>query len=268
MNQFKASDLDKFIHKYHESIYDKHSRVTIIYSVVLALLWYRYQSEDLESEMTLKAIEEYLNSSKLLGYLEWDNLRMRDIIVKKTHDNGDIFYNNSNCAYSLRSVFGNKYKQYFLEYIEQNKIIENLDYVKVKYSHDDFIKLTESIQQELKNDKPEIALSNLHTLIFKMIRMLCEKHELDYEKNETLDALFGKYRNHLNNKNLINSKMTNKILKSSVDILKEYNYVRNNQSSAHPNELLNYHESDFICENISSFMKFIRFLEENLEHKS
>jgi hypothetical protein len=55
--------------------------------------------------------------------------------------------------------------------------------------------------------------------------------------------------------------MTERILKSSISILESFNDVRNYQSFAHDNPILNYHESVLIFNNVSSAIKFIEAIE-------
>lgn len=61
---------------------------------------------------------------------------------------------------------------------------------------------------------------------------------------------------------IIESGMTEKILKSSIGILEKFNHVRNNQSLAHANDLLNYNESLLIFKTVSSTIEFIESIEE------
>ena len=57
--------------------------------------------------------------------------------------------------------------------------------------------------------------------------------------------------------------MTERILKSSISILEAFNDVRNNQSFAHDNPILNYNESILIFNNVSSVIKFIESIEKD-----
>ena len=63
--------------------------------------------------------------------------------------------------------------------------------------------------------------------------------------------------------------MTELILKTLISVLDSFNKVRNDQSLAHDNNILNYHESMLIFNNIANTIHFIQFLEENiLENKN
>jgi len=95
----------------------------------------------------------------------------------------------------------------------------------------------------------------------KYVRHLCDKHGIGYDNNKPLHSLFGEYVKHLTAKDLIKSGMTERILKSSISILEAFNDVRNNQSFAHDNPILNYDESILIFNNVSSSIKFIEAIE-------
>jgi hypothetical protein len=58
--------------------------------------------------------------------------------------------------------------------------------------------------------------------------------------------------------------MTERILKSSIAVLEAFNNVRNNQSFAHDNPLLNYNESILILNNVSNTIKFIESVEKDI----
>ena len=95
----------------------------------------------------------------------------------------------------------------------------------------------------------------------KYIRRLCNKHNIKYDKDKPLHSLFGEYVKYLKNKGIIESQMTERILKSSISILEAFNQVRNNQSFAHDNIILNHNESMLIFKNISSIIEFIKSIE-------
>ena len=67
---------------------------------------------------------------------------------------------------------------------------------------------------------------------------------------------------HLKQEDKIESQMSERILKSSISILESFNNVRNNQSFAHDNPVLNYNESILIFNNVSSSIRFIESIEE------
>ena len=60
---------------------------------------------------------------------------------------------------------------------------------------------------------------------------------------------------------LIESDMTDRILKSTISTMEAFNQVRNNASLAHDNATLNYEESLFIFNHVCSVVRFIRALD-------
>ena len=154
------------------------------------------------------------------------------------------------------------------ERLKQGSIIENIDAIQ-SYSDDkDFSVLAKSIRESIENNEPQVGLDRLHTFIVKYTRSLCDKHGISYDRNKPLHSLFGEYVKYLRQNNLIESQMTERILKSSISILESFNDVRNNKSLAHDNPILNYHESTLIFNNVSSLIKFIEAIEtEKLEDR-
>lgn len=139
--------------------------------------------------------------------------------------------------------------------------VESLDSLIPNSDDEDFSKLSKSIKESIEKNEPESALDRLHTFIVKYIRELCTRHEIEFEQNYPLHSLFGSYVKHLINENLIESEMTVRILKSSISVLQAFNDVRNNQSFAHDNPILNYNESILIFNDVSNVIKFIESIE-------
>lgn len=134
--------------------------------------------------------------------------------------------------------------------------IENIDNDKVLYL------LLEEIKNSKDKENPEIILDRLHTLTTKYIRKLSEKYNIETEW-KSLNALFWLYIKELEKKWIIESDITLLIVKSNIWILEKFNYIRNNKSLAHDNDILNSNESIFIINNIINLLHFIEKLENN-----
>jgi hypothetical protein len=147
------------------------------------------------------------------------------------------------------------------ERLKQDSPIEDLEAIKPIADDKDFSLLTKSIKESIYQNEPEAALDRLHTFVVKYVRHLCDKHQISYDKNKPLHSLFGEYVKYLRQNNLIESQMTERILKSSISILEAFNGVRNNQSFAHDNPILNYGESILIFNNVTSAIKFLQSIE-------
>jgi hypothetical protein len=145
--------------------------------------------------------------------------------------------------------------------LKQDSIVENIDAIQ-PYSNDkEFSVLAKSIRESIQNNEPEVALDRLHTYVVKYTRKLCDKYGISYDREKALHSLFGEYVNYLRQNRFIESQMTEKILKHSTKILDDFNHVRNHQSLAHDNPLLNYHESVLIFNNVSNAIEFIEAIE-------
>jgi hypothetical protein len=186
-----------------------------------------------------KSIVELLNYSKEIGYS-----------YNKPEDTLEECYK---IGYRLRDESG----------------IAEIDALKPIEDTRDYKLLSDSIKDHLLKNQPEAGLDRLHTYIVGYIRSLCNKHQIKYEKKESLNAIFGKYVKALTKNNIIESEMTIRILKFSISILDSFNHVRNNKSFAHDNDsIINHAESILIFNNINTLIKFIQGIEEHIDNEN
>jgi hypothetical protein len=134
-------------------------------------------------------------------------------------------------------------------------------------SDKDFEFLAQSIKESIDKNQPEQALDRLHTFVIKYLRELCSRHRIAFDKETPLHSLFGLYVKFLNNNSLIESLMSERILKSSISVLDAFNDVRNNQSFAHDNPILNKNEAVLIFNDISNMLRFIESIERKITEK-
>lgn len=142
--------------------------------------------------------------------------------------------------------------------------IENAESFNTETDDKDFNLLAKSIRESILKNEPEVAIDRLHTFSTKYIRQLCENHGLQVDKSKPLHSLFGEYLKFIRTNNLIEADMTERILKSTISVLDAFNSVRNNQSFAHDNPILNYDESSLIFNHISASIRFIERIEEQI----
>lgn len=180
----------------------------------------------------LKAESNYM-VAKLLGEL----LRYW---LSKAQD-GEIDY------YSQEEV----YKEILAisERLTHDTAIEQVDAIQATSNDKDFNLLAKSIRESIEKNEPEGALDRLHTFTVKFIRELCGKHKISYDKDDSLNSIFGKYVKHLTTNKIIDSIMAERILRFSIHVLEAFNDIRNNKSFAHDNPVLNYSESVLIFNN-------------------
>jgi len=147
------------------------------------------------------------------------------------------------------------------ERLKQESIVEHINAIQPNVDDKDFKLLAKSIRESIEKNEPEAALDRLHTFTFRYLRELCEKHQVIFDKSDSLNAIFGKYVKFIVENKHIESVMAEKILKYSINVLDAFNDIRNNKSLAHDNPLLNYHESVLIFNNVSNTIKFIESIE-------
>jgi hypothetical protein len=126
--------------------------------------------------------------------------------------------------------------------------------------------LAETIRSAIEQHKPESGLDRLHTYVTKRIRGLCEEQGINVSNDKPLHSLIGEYIKSLRRDGLVESEMTDLILKSSISIMDRFNDVRNNWSLAHDNPLLSKHESLLILNYMTNFLNFVSAIEQ--ERKS
>ena len=144
----------------------------------------------------------------------------------------------------------------------KSEMSEHIDAIETNIGDINFQKLKRIITELIEQNKPDEAIDRLHTYLVMYLRKLLSKYGIVQNQNMALHSLLGSYKNKLMHNRVIESGMTEEILKSSITILEKYNHVRNNQSLAHANELLNYNESLLIFKVVSSTIEFIESIEE------
>ena len=145
--------------------------------------------------------------------------------------------------------------------LKEGGIVEQLDALQPNNDDKDFRLIAKSIRDSIEKNEPEVALDRLHTFTVKYLRQLCDDHQILYDKAESLNAIFGKYVRYLSENGLIDSPMSDKILRYSINVIEAFNDIRNNRSLAHDNPILNYEESILIFNNLSNSIKFIQSIE-------
>ena len=79
---------------------------------------------------------------------------------------------------------------------------------------------------------------------------------------ETLNARAGRYFNPLRRSGQIRP-ISQKIMKSTVETFELYNGIRNNESLAHDNSLVESNEARFIFDTVVSMLRFLKTIEGN-----
>jgi len=120
--------------------------------------------------------------------------------------------------------------------------------------------LVSSIERDIAANKPAAALDRLHTYTMKKFGHLLDGHSIIWSRDEPLHSRVGKYVRVLEQSHQLTD-MTKQIIKNSIGIFEKFNFVRNNRSLAHDNELSHNAEARFIYDSITAILRFIKSVE-------
>lgn len=130
-----------------------------------------------------------------------------------------------------------------------------------------FETLAKAVREAIEKNEPETGLDRLHTFLVKYFRNLVLSYGETTNKDTPLHSLLGKYIKLIKAKGLIDSEITERILKSSISVLEALSKIRNDHSFAHDNSVLNYSESLLIFNHVCSSVRFIETLEKQKPKK-
>lgn len=139
----------------------------------------------------------------------------------------------------------------------QSAPVSDTRVIAVLSRREEFDRLAKGVLDSINKNDPESGLDRLHTFTITFLRSLCQKHGITIDRDEPLHSLVGKYVKKLKELDLIESQMTERILKSSISVLEYFNDVRNNKSLAHANPVLNRAESLLIFQHVTSLITFM-----------
>ena len=108
-------------------------------------------------------------------------------------------------------------------------------------------------------------LDRLHTFATEYLREICSKHEIattnDKGQNYPLHNLSGGLQKFYRESGLVESEFSLVALRNSIDLFSKYNDIRNDQSFAHPNEVLNKVEATYVVQIMANTLTLIEQIE-------
>jgi hypothetical protein len=130
-----------------------------------------------------------------------------------------------------------------------------------RFSPDETLEeLVAAIERDILADKPSAALDRLHTYCAKKFGHLLDQRGVSWDRGEPLQSRVGKYvKSVIQEREL--REMTQQILKNSIGVFDKFNHIRNNQSLAHDNILLEKAEARFIFDSISAVLRFVKSID-------
>ena len=130
----------------------------------------------------------------------------------------------------------------------------------------------EDIERNCNNGTPELALDRLHTFATEFFRSVCQKHgiriEDDRGNNLPLQSLVGMLKNWYANNNYFDSEFSVVAIQNTIIIFDRYNSIRNNQSAAHPNTMLNKEEASYVVHIVAETLSFIDRIEKQKDSET
>ena len=155
------------------------------------------------------------------------------------------------------------------DYRQIEGIIERLntisDVTLPKQESADLNLILNDIEGNIQSGKPELVIDRLHTFATKYIREICQKHSIDIvdEKGNyyALDSLIARLKKWYEEKNFFESEFCVVAIKNTINIFSKYNDLRNANSAAHPNQLLQKAEAEFAVRIVADTLMFIDNIE-------
>jgi hypothetical protein len=130
-----------------------------------------------------------------------------------------------------------------------------------RFSPDETLEeLVAAIERDILADKPSAALDRLHTYCAKNFGHLLDQRGVSWDRSEPLQSRVGKYVKSVIQERQLRE-MTQQILKNSIGVFDKFNHIRNNQSLAHDNILLEKAEARFIFDSISAVLRFVKSID-------
>lgn len=117
------------------------------------------------------------------------------------------------------------------------------------------------INEALSRNEPSLVLDRLHTFSVRLMRELCNKEGItildDKGKQLPLHSLAGMLAKKYKTNNVFQSDFSEQAIKTSISLFDKYNSIRNNQSFAHDNEILNKKEATLAIRIMAATIDFI-----------
>jgi hypothetical protein len=120
--------------------------------------------------------------------------------------------------------------------------------------------LVAAIERDIAANKPAPALDRLHTYCMKKFCHLLDTHQVTWIRDEPLHSRVGKYIKALEARYTLRD-LSRQIIRNAIGVFEKFNYVRNNHSLAHDNDLPDQAEARFIFDSVAAILRFVKSIE-------
>lgn len=144
--------------------------------------------------------------------------------------------------------------------LERGKSVAATDAIDRFISDETLDELVATIERDIAANKPVAALDRLHTYCMKKFAHLLDERKIEWQRSEPLHSRVGKYVKALRAERELRD-ATLQIVRNSIGMLEKFNDIRNNESLAHDNELIDPAEAQFIYDSVHALLRFLKMLE-------
>jgi len=120
--------------------------------------------------------------------------------------------------------------------------------------------LEKDLKQKLEKQEYDLAIDRLHTFSLFFLEQLCKNNKLtpklDPKGHIMFDDMVSQLQTKFEGNNLLNN-FDKETIKNSKIMLQKYNEVRNKESFAHPNKVIENAKAQYVVENIISLLNYL-----------
>ena len=129
--------------------------------------------------------------------------------------------------------------------------------------------ILEDIENNFREQKPELIIDRLHTFTCEYLRNLCAQHGIstvdDKGKEQPIHSLVGMLSKWYKDNNYCESQFALTAIKNSISLFENFNHARNDHSAAHPNHLLSKSEAEYVVRIVADTLTFLDRIEQRQE---
>lgn len=145
--------------------------------------------------------------------------------------------------------------------IEGNGAVPRTDAL-YRFKRDETLdELVSAISRDISANKPGPALDRLHTYCMKKFSYLLEQRPGGTcDRSDPLHSRVGKYLKLIAQERQLRD-MTYQIVRNAIGVFEKFNHIRNNDSLAHDNDLVDAAEARFIYDSVTAVLRFVKTIE-------
>lgn len=150
--------------------------------------------------------------------------------------------------------------------IVASRLLGNVIKLDIPVQREETLKtLQEDINNALSRNQPTLVLDRLHTFSTKFLRQICTEHGITVVDNKginlPLHSLAGMLKKHYEQNPVFDSDFVPLAIQNNIALFDRFNAIRNNQSYAHDNVVLDNMEAEFVVRTMINTISFIDAIE-------